>query len=203
MTQGNEEQVLGLPADHARRALGAVVGFRPATEADLTRLLDPAALEFRPRATAETDETFWQLIPYVVVRHENKLFHYRRGQAGGEVRLRSLRSVGIGGHINPADGVGGDSYRAGLRREIAEEVALPRVLGESLLGLLHDDTTPVGRVHLGVVHLFDVAQPEVLAREAAIAESGFAPPDQLWSERTGFETWSQRVLAHLLGQPHD
>jgi predicted NUDIX family phosphoesterase len=187
------EHVLVVTADHFRR-LGGVHGLRPATADELARLLDPAHLSFRPRADVETDPSFKQLIPYVVLRWLGRLFHYRRGSAGTEARLRALRSVGVGGHVNPADAAGGDVYRAGLLRELAEEVELRTAYTERCLGLIHDDRTPVGRVHVGVVHLFDLAEPAVTPREEGLTETGFAPLGELRQQGGEFETWSQFVL---------
>ncbi|HEX4608165.1 MAG TPA: phosphoesterase, partial [Urbifossiella sp.] len=90
-----DECVLVIPAAHLRRA-GAFTGFRPADEAYRAALLDPAAYSFRPRSEVETDPSFLQLIPYVVLRCGADVFHYRRGKAGTETRLTALRSVGVG-----------------------------------------------------------------------------------------------------------
>lgn len=188
------EQVLVVTAEHFRR-LGDVHGLRPVTAADLALLLDPAHLSFRPRDAVETDPSFQQLIPYVVLRCGGRLFHYRRGSAGTEARLRALRSVGVGGHVNPVDAAAADVYRAGLLRELAEEVEVGSPFTERCLGLIHDDRTPVGRVHVGVVHLFDLAAPDVTPREAGLTDAGFAPLGELRRQAGEFETWSQFVLA--------
>jgi predicted NUDIX family phosphoesterase len=161
----------------------------------LTRLLDPAHLRWLPRPEAENDPTHKQLIPYVVLRWRGQVFHYRRGRSGGESRLHALRSLGIGGHICSDDAEGGaDPYHAGMRREVGEEVHLETPYRECLLGLLNDDSNPVGRVHLGVVHRFDLAEPNVRRREEALANEGFAPVATLYAEADQFETWSQLLL---------
>src|SRR5688500_10825301 len=110
-----DERVLVIPTAQFRAA-GYFHGFRPADEAYRAAVLDPAAYSFRPRREVETDPSFKQLIPYVVLRYGGELFHYRRGGSGTEKRLAALRSVGIGGHISEGDGSGGDAYRAGMLR---------------------------------------------------------------------------------------
>ncbi len=185
-----DEQVLVIPV----AALDRFTGFRPASVGDLARLLDPARLQFRPRAEVETDPRWLQLIPYVVLTCGGDAFHYTRGSGGGEARLRAKRSVGLGGHINPVDGDGGDAYRAGLERELREEVAIDSPFTEELLGLIFDPSTPVGEVHLGVVHRLRLARPAVMPREGGIADAGFAPVAELRRDRAAFETWSQIAL---------
>jgi predicted NUDIX family phosphoesterase len=190
-----DERVLGVSADHFA-ACGAFAGFRPADPEYLAKLLDPAALHFRPRHECETDPAFKQLIPYLVLTCGGLVFHYRRGAAGTEARLTARRSVGVGGHISEADAAGGaDPYRTGLLRELHEELTVGR-FRESPLGLIFDDTTAVGRVHLGVVHRLELDEPAAVPREDAIGECGFAPVAEL-RDADGFEPWSRLVLDRL------
>ena len=192
-----DERVLGLPARHLA-AWGPFLGLRAATPAMRNYLLDPAHFEFRPRRECETDPSFVQLIPYVVLTCLGRVFHYRRGDAGTESRLKSLRSVGIGGHISEADAAGGaDPYETGLRREVAEEVAIGAAVTERFLGFLRDDRTPVGQVHLGVVHQWELASEAAEPRESALAAAGWADIAECAAASAEFETWSQFVLAAL------
>jgi predicted NUDIX family phosphoesterase len=194
------EEVLGVPASRLT-AGGDFHGFRPFDDALQRHLLDPAHLAYRPRGEAETDPTFKQLIPYVVLRCGNEVFHYTRGSSGGEVRLRSLRSVGLGGHISREDGpTDADPYRAGMLRELREEVEIQGPWKERPLGFIYDGRTPVGQVHVGIVHLIDLEEPLAWPREAAIDEAGFAPIAELLRRRDEFETWSQFALEVLSGK---
>jgi predicted NUDIX family phosphoesterase len=79
-------------------------------------------------------------------------------------------------------------------REVAEEVYLETSYDERCLGLINDDSTPVGQVHLGIVHVFELAEPKVQRREQALTRSGFAPLAELRGQREEFETWSQIAL---------
>jgi predicted NUDIX family phosphoesterase len=188
------ENVLVVPTEVLRR-LGLFQGFLPDAERYLTHLLDPAHLRYLPRPQAENDPEHKQLIPYVVLRWRDQVFHYVRGASGGEKRLHALRSIGIGGHICSEDGgLGPDAYDAGMRREVLEEVYLDTVYRERLLGLINDDSTPVGQVHLGIVHLFDLVEPRAARREEALAADGFAPLAELREDCVRFETWSQFLL---------
>lgn len=194
-----DECVLVIPTKRFHAA-GYFFGFRPFDEAHAALLLDPAGFEFRPRAEVETDPAFKQLIPYVVLQYADELFHYRRGSSGQEKRLQSLRSVGLGGHISATDAVRApDVYRAGMVRELTEEVDICCEYSECCLGFINDDRTPVGRVHLGVVHLCRLAAPTVFPREEVIASAGFASLSSLRNSYSEFETWSQFTLDYLSG----
>ncbi len=194
MKDKTSERVLVVPTS-VFHAAGVFQGFSPRADHYLPRLLDPAHLSFRSRAEVETDPSFKQIIPYVVLRWRDQVFHYTRGKRATETRLHALRSVGVGGHISADDaGLFGDVYGEALRREIAEEVTLESAYEERCLGLINDDGDAVGQVHLGVVHVFDLAEPKVRRREQALTRSGFAPLTELREQREEFETWSRFVL---------
>jgi predicted NUDIX family phosphoesterase len=197
------EQVLVVPT-LLFHEIGHFQGFNPNVRPYLTTLLDAAHTSYRPRDEVEQDPSYKQLIPYCVFRHAGRVFHYRRGTAQGEARLHSKRSVGVGGHISADDGTGEgtgerSAYHEGMRREIAEEIHLETTYRERCVGLINDDLTDVGRVHLGVVHVFDLDAPQVRPRETSILDTGFADPADLNADRDAFETWSQFCLDYLLG----
>jgi predicted NUDIX family phosphoesterase len=181
--------------------IGHFQGFCTEPVPYLETLLDPAHTSYRPRDEVEEDPGFKQLIPYCVFRCDGRVFHYKRGKLQGERRLHSKRSIGIGGHISADDhSDSGSPYLDGLRRELDEEVVLDTTYRERCVGLINDDETEVGRVHLGIVHLFDLDQPKVRPREESIIETGFADPAELTADRDQFETWSQICLDHLFGR---
>jgi predicted NUDIX family phosphoesterase len=187
------ERVLCIPREQLQAA-GLFHGYRPVSPAFAAVLLNPVGFSFRPRSEVETDPSFKQLIPYVVLRCGERVFHYRRGGSGTETRLHAKRSVGIGGHIAEGDGGTGDAYTAGMLRELHEEVAIGSHTAGQPIGFINDDSTAVGQVHLGVVHLFDLTGPTVTPREAAIADGGFATVEELLTGKDEFETWSRFVL---------
>jgi len=192
-----EEHVLVVPTSVFHQA-GVFQGLSADVDHYLPLLLDPRHLTYMPRSAAETDLGFKQLIPYVVLRHGGQVYHYLRGQGAGEKRLRASRSIGVGGHINPVDSeTGGNPYRQAMLREVAEEIYLETTYNESCLGLINDDSTPVGQVHLGIVHIFDLAEPRARRREADLLHDGFAPVAELMEKLDEFETWSRFVLERL------
>jgi predicted NUDIX family phosphoesterase len=188
------ERVLVVPTS-LFHDVGLFQGFCPRTEHYLPRLLDPRNLSYRPRSEAETDPTYKQIIPYVVLKWQGQLFNYTRGKKATETRLQALRSIGVGGHICADDSNLFDSpYREAMAREVDEEVRLETSYQERCIGLINDDSTPVGQVHLGIVHVFDLAEPKVQRREQALIKAGFAPVEELRGQRDEFETWSQFLL---------
>jgi predicted NUDIX family phosphoesterase len=197
------EQVLVVPTELFHR-LGHFQGFSAETDRYLAELLSPGNTSYRPRGEMEEDPSFKQLIPYVIFRHRDPasgqtLFQYTRGKGQGESRLHSKRSIGIGGHISIDDRTTEKSvpYAEGMRRELKEEVALDTRFTERCVGLINDDQTPVGKVHLGVVHLMDVERPNVQPQEPDILDAGFRPIADLLDELDRFETWSQICLKAL------
>lgn len=178
--------------------VGYFQGFNTNVAPYLKTLLDPAYISYRPRDQMENDPSFKQLIPYVLFRHEGQLFHYQRGKKQGEGRLHSKRSVGVGGHISTLDRDQANSpYIEAMHREIDEEVYLETTYKDTCVGLLNDDETEVGKVHLGIVHIFDLDAPKVRPREESMLLTGFASAEELARDLDAFETWSQLCLKHL------
>jgi predicted NUDIX family phosphoesterase len=156
---------------------------------------------FVSRPEAEQDPSYKQIIPYVVIAHENRVLHYVRGKKAGEQRLVAKGSIGIGGHLNDTDETlfawDEAAYRAGVEREVNEEVRIGAPFEDNIVALINDDTTEVGRVHLGVVHVFKLAQPMVEKREAMITNLAFRNKQELTAGRDNLETWSQLCLDSL------
>ncbi len=181
--------------------LGSFHGLNFEPQRYLAALLSRGNNFFLPRAQAENDPSHKQIIPYVVVAHEGKLLHYVRGKKAGEQRLVSKGSIGIGGHMNDTDeslfAWDENAYRAGVEREINEEIAIGSSFDDRIVALLNDDTTEVGRVHLGIVHVFQLAEPKVEKREAMITNLSFLSREELVSRRDSLETWSQLCVDSL------
>jgi predicted NUDIX family phosphoesterase len=152
--------------------------------------------EYRVRAEVEDDPSFQQLIPYVVVRDADRVFLMRRLRAGADTRLHDRWSIGVGGHIGESDG----GLEGGLTREWAEELVADWIPDFELLGLLNDDTDPVGAVHLGVVYQVEAAGRPVAVRETHKLEGAFAPMSEVDALGDRLETWSRLVLDQLLGR---
>jgi predicted NUDIX family phosphoesterase len=200
-----EERVLVVPTKRFHQ-LGHFQGFTAEVDKYLPALLEGGDLGYRPRSQMEQDPNFKQLIPYVLFRFQDPhgevhLFQYTRGGGQGEKRLHAKRSVGVGGHISSDDAskqmTHHDVYREGMLRELTEEVIIETQYREQCVGLINDDETPVGQVHLGVVHLCEVVNSSVRPREEDILDAGFRPVSQILAEIDRCETWSQIVVKAL------
>ena len=181
--------------------LGSFHGLNFEPERYLGPLLSRGNNFFLPRPQAENDPSHKQIIPYVIVAHGDKVLHYVRGKKAGEQRLVSKGSIGIGGHMNDTDeslfAFDEHAYRAGVEREVNEEITLGSSFDDRIVALLNDDTTEVGRVHLGIVHVFRLAEPKVEKREAMITNLSFLTREELVSRRDTLEAWSQLCVDAL------
>jgi predicted NUDIX family phosphoesterase len=196
-----DEEVLVVPAMLLEQ-IGSFSGFQPDVGRYLPALLDRKHQSFLPRSRCETDHTFKQLIPYVILEcttaDGTRVFQYTRGKGQGEARLHAKRSLGIGGHISTEDTHGDDLYRTGMQRELDEEMEIEcGCRNDRIVGLIYDDTTEVGKVHLGIVHILQLHSCHAKAREDELVDAGFRSIDEIKQQRSHFETWSQLCLDHL------
>lgn len=156
---------------------------------------------FMPRSQAETDPAFKQIIPYALLVAGGRVLHYVRGKKAGEQRLVAKGSIGIGGHMNDGDeglfSLDGAAYEAAVKREVAEELRIDTPYRQRPVALLNDDSNEVGRVHLGVVHVFHLETDAVRKGEAMITELAFLDRTELAGRREHMETWSQLCLDSL------
>ena len=152
---------------------------------------------FRPRAEVENDSAYQQIIPYVVFRHVSRYFLTHRLRASSEKRLRKQYSLGVGGHINPGDLGAGDPILDGLKREWGEEVVYDGRFEAQLIGLLNDDSSPVSKVHLGVVFLVDGDSPNISIRETDKLAGELLTLEEMRIYYLGMESWSQMVYDRL------
>jgi predicted NUDIX family phosphoesterase len=124
-----------------------------------------------------------------------------RGKKAGEQRLIAKGSIGIGGHMNETDeslfAMDEQAYRAGVEREVNEEIKIDAAFEDQIVALLNDDSTEVGRVHLGIVHIFKLKEPKVQKREAVITGLTFLTKEELMSRRESLESWSQICVDSL------
>ena len=151
------------------------------------------------RSQAEQDKRYKQLIPYTLIICGDKILRYRRGKGGGESRLHGLYSVGVGGHISEEDsglfskGIG---YHEAMRRELMEEVAI-EVNKEVAVAVINDDTTEVGYMHLGVVHIVQVTDEAVTGQDHGIVGAEFIRISEATKNLDAYESWSRFCLEHL------
>ena len=187
--------------------------FGASTDAvDLPSFLDAVARGFFvERPHAERNPELKQVIPYCIVVRDGDVLLLRRLTKGGEARLHNKLSIGVGGHINPVDLEGdvtdsqgrnpADLLQAGALRELHEELVVEGETDIQYIGILNDDSNPVGAVHVGLVQLVHVTG-DVSIREEDTLQGTFVEPFELLrrlGEGANFETWSA-ILVELLDE---
>jgi predicted NUDIX family phosphoesterase len=195
-----DENVLVFPRSLFER-LGSFQGFNPEVNRYLQAILDIKNNSFMPRAEAETNPNFKQIIPYVVITDGKRVLHYVRGKKAGEQRLVAKGSIGIGGHINDEDHslftVGLQAFQEAVKREVCEELAVQGAFDARPVGLINDDSTEVGRVHFGIVHVLFRTSEQVKKNEQVITQLEFLPFEELAARREQMESWSQLCLDNI------
>src|SRR4029077_13685996 len=181
--------------------LGSFQGLNFGPEKYLKAILSRGSNFFIPRPEAETNPAYKQIIPYALIAFEKTVLHYVRGKKAGEQRLGGKGSIGIGGHMNETDeslfAMDEEAYRAGVEREVNEEINIDTSFEDRIVALLNDDSTEVGRVHLGIVHIFKLKEPNVQKREPMITGLSFLTKEEMMARRESLETWSQICLDSL------
>lgn len=198
----SQEQVLVVERKVVEK-IGMFEGLAFDVERYLSEIFVPGVPRFMLRSEAENNPSYKQLIPYVIMAHKGKYLSYVRGKKAGEKRLVAKRSIGIGGHINPIDNMPlfnvdyYETYLAAVAREVDEEVSVETTHTDSIVALLNDESNEVGKVHLGIVHCWDLDSPKVEKREQMITQMSFMSLDELEQVRDTLETWSQKCLTGL------
>lgn len=194
-----EEHILVFKTEILKK-LGYFQGINLDVDRYLEIILDPGNNIFKPRVEVENDPAFKQIIPYVILKCKDLVFRYRRGKYLSEKRLEKKFSIGIGGHIRQEDenlfSLQTSIYDETIEREVNEEVNISSQYKNQRVGLLNDDSNEVGRVHFGIVHIFELEEPLVKKRESAITECKFIPIQTI--DSTKYETWSQLCITDLL-----
>ncbi len=192
MSRYNGEQVLVVPRA-AFEQIGAFNGIRLNVQEYLAAFFGNGVAHYMDRDAAEQNPDFKQIIAYAIFCHNGKVLAYARTAKGGETRLHDKWSLGIGGHINPIDGLADnpDTYLAGVEREIREEIAFSGSATQQIYAIINDDTNEVGSVHLGIVHRFELDSDEVRPLEKKLANLKFCSLEELTGPLYDkLETWS-------------
>lgn len=182
----NDELVLVVPTkDLFDKPFTGVIPVVNAYSKLTTALVD---LDIKRRGDVEEDPSYKQLISYVVVKNnKGETLLYTRLSGGGESRLHGKSSVGVGGHMNPVDGLSGyQLLLENTKRELIEEIGVePVEIG--LYGLVNDDSNDVGQVHVGLVYIANIGDQDVTVTETDTLSVKWVPDTKFYE----LETWSQ------------
>ncbi len=197
-----EEQVLVIERKILEE-VGMFQGLMFDVDQYLKQIFVPDVPRYMPRSQAEADPNYKQIIPYVIMSHQDKYLSYVRGKRAGEGRLKGRGSIGIGGHINPVDDTPlfcndfRQAYLNAVKREVEEEVCVESDYTDRIVALINDDSNEVGKVHLGIVHCWFLDEAKVSKREQMITQMSFMSPAELQGMRENLETWSSLCLDGL------
>jgi len=158
-------------------------------------LFDARHQEYRRRGDVENDPSWKQLIPYIILTSNGKVYGYSRGKGQGETRLHNKYSIGFGGHINETDSV--QRVLDALYRELSEELSWEGSIEPQCVGLLYDDSNSVGQVHLGVVFTVDMSGKSIKPNEPDILNLTLETSDYWRINWDSLESWSQICLVNL------
>ena len=179
--------------------LGVFQGITLEVDKYLPVVTATANVSYLNRSAAEQDRRYKQLIPYALILCGNKILRYQRGRRGGETRLHGLYSVGVGGHISEEDKglfTSGIGYHDAMKRELMEEVAID-VTKEAAVAVINDDSTDVGFVHLGIVHVVFVPDESVANRRSGINSPEFVTINEAMEDPAAYESWSRFCIENL------
>lgn len=163
------------------------------------KLLIPENMFYIDRDEAENNPNYKQIIPYCVISRGTATFCYQRSKIGSENRLHDLWSIGVGGHINPCDGLSNETIVNACKRELDEEVKFSSLRNAGFVGIINDDSNLVNSVHLGIVYhvkLTDHSSFEV--KEDALANGSFIASEVVKIEDKNWENWSSLVIKEYL-----
>lgn len=176
---------------------------------DLEAMERLGSIYYIPRSVAETDETFRQIIPYILLiyndeNHNQFVFTYMRDKGVGEKRLSSKYSFGFGGHLRS-----GETFREGIKRELIEEVGgidesifewngLTEKINIYYYGIgqtcISMDDTPVDRVHIGFPLVVEMNNPAIWSNERELIQCGWRSWDWIYENRESFDNWSRFLI---------
>lgn len=153
--------------------------------------------QFLNRNLAENDACFKQIIPYMVYRHGDKYFLMQRSGKAGEQRLANKFSLGIGGHIQAKDLLETKSIIEWGKREFLEEVNFRGNFESKFLGIINDELSEVGKVHLGIVFILEGNSDDISVREELVGGE-LLTLSEILEKQVEIEAWSKIVIDYLI-----
>jgi predicted NUDIX family phosphoesterase len=158
---------------------------------------------FRKRNESEENPSFKQIIPYAIISYKDSFYLFKRTSRQTEKRLHNKFSLGVGGHMNPGNSMESkEKYLIDeLKRELFEEVKLLNgclIENIEFIGLINDDTIPVGRVHIGLLYNIRVSNQDVYINEPDKMTAVWIEKPNLAEFYEGMETWSKITFDYYI-----
>jgi len=163
------------------------------------KLLISENMFYIDRDEAENNANYKQIIPYCLISRGDETFCYQRSKSGSENRLHDLWSLGVGGHVNPCDGLTNESITNACKRELEEEVSFSNLKNAGFVGLINDDSDSVNSVHFGIVYHVKLNENSYFnVKEDALSNGSFLKTAELKNEYKNWEKWSNFILEEYL-----
>lgn len=162
----------------------------------------PERLSYRQRAFLESTSDYRQIIPYVILRHDNKLLVCTRTREGGEPGLYDKATIGFAGHCDLADAVehNGSLFLEAtisktIMRELKEEFNLSNSHFKSFRTLrskLVSSDNDVDSRHLALIVVADVKTKDIKPAEPTMEIKGWYALEDI--PRDCLESWSLKIV---------
>ena len=196
-----EELVFAIPTNELWKLITyKEQGFIKADSEVLARIIQKGL--FRKRVELEEDPSFKQIIPYAIISNNGSFFLFRRTSKQQEKRLHNKLTLGVGGHMNPANSnESGEQYLLGeLKRELFEEVKFVNdctIDSIQFIGYINDDTIPVGRHHIGLLYSIHISNKDIFINESEKMTAEWVDKTHLEKYYEEMETWSRIAFEYF------
>lgn len=157
-----------------------------------------------PINNMEKNTKYKQIIPYTIIKKDDKIFVYERLNSGGESRLHNKLSIGVGGHMNCEDKdlQWGEILLKNLDRELNEELSITckKMPNLDIIGMINDDEDEVGLVHFGIlISLTYDKEDKIVVRETDQLDGYFLSIEDLKKPEIydRMESWSKIAIDNL------
>ncbi|MBW3010883.1 NUDIX domain-containing protein [Candidatus Woesearchaeota archaeon] len=205
----DDQQIMVVPREilFAPSQQNLFEGFRPADDFDYERRI-LRDYRFIRRGDAETDPSYKQPIPYMLIIHQGtkQIFSYQRSaKEHDEERLRGKWSWGIGGHVEAEGDWVANPLQSNMLRELQEEVLIPEEASVKtrILGYINYESDEVSQVHFGLLYVVQVNTDQIKPKDKEIDKTTaqFRTVEELekicGSRKHIVEAWSQIAVRPL------
>lgn len=155
--------------------------------------------ESMARNLAELDQSYKQIISYMIFTFDSKIFVMQRKNQASEQKLANKLSIGIGGHMTQQD-IQGETLFDWLHREFDEEVSYTGNLAMHTLGILNDDSNEVGQRHIAIVVLLKGDNGDITLNGDEHKSGQLLSMEECFEKFEDFENWSKLVLQALIAE---
>ncbi len=191
-----KEDILVIEFNQIKEQLTGNKGLKKIDKDSMFRIIEKNGI-FKDRDKVENDPKYKQIIPYIAMYNDmNEILTLRRLKTQSEKRLHNKLSLGVGGHVNLDDSQSPlEAFKNGMQREIAEEVKVDLVEEPEFLGIIYDDSTDVGKVHLGMAYKVKINFHGI--NEVDKFEYSWNSAEELKDYVEEMENWSAFILNEL------